>query len=399
LRSGLSKLYSGKLPNKSERRLLARSHPAYFAWIYVRDDTGALIKPAPFHLEWYNVVLEMLAGKIQHACIMAPKNHAKSTIFSKVVPLWLTCVVNHNFRIINAATNQGLAERFLRANRREIERNGLLIEDFGPFKPDDPEKWTQTELIVRRTSSSPSPTWRAVGSGEKVQGGRGDFAIGDDIADMDNSRTQMQRERLVEWVDSDVMGTLEPQTGHGLFIGTAKNNGDLYCTFEQRAKVEGSGWYFKRYDAIVDEERQRTLWPARWPWPALMQKKAAITTGPFNRDYRNIAVNDETSLFPMALLNKAKNLDLCFTETYGAADGENDHTPTRKFPPPSDRGNAEKLADLPWMTWPSTVEQCDDALNGIAIGIERTQIASPFWLSLRSYVTALRKRLAAKAAA
>lgn len=282
------------------------------------------MKPTAFHLEWYDVVLGMLAGHLHHACIMAPKNHAKSTIFSKVVPMWLTCVVDPNYRIINASTNQDLAQRFMRANRRELESNGLLIEDFGPFKPDDPEKWTQTELIIRRTSGSPSPTWRAVGSGEKVQGGRGDWALGDDIADLDNSRTQMQRERLVEWVDSDLMGTLEPDTGHGLFVGTAKNNGDLYCTFEERSKVEGSGWFFKRYDSIVDEEKKRTLWPARWPWAALMQKKASIYTRAFNLDYRNIAVDDETALFPMSLLNMAKNRDVTFVESYGGKPDELD---------------------------------------------------------------------------
>jgi hypothetical protein len=73
--------------------------------------------------------------------------------------------------------------------------------------------------------------------------------------------------------------------------------------------------------------------------------------------------------------------------------------PTRVFPPKEDRNNAETLAGLPWLTFPTTVEQCDDALIGIAIGLERTQIASPFWLSLRTYVTALRKRLEHKVAA
>jgi hypothetical protein len=122
------------------------------------------------------------------------------------------------------------------------------------------------------------------------------------------------------------MGTLEPDTGHGLYVGTAKNNGDMYCSIEQRAKVEGSGWFFKRYDAIVDEDKKRTLWPARWPWDALMAKKAGGIGGTFafNLDYRNIAVNDETSLFPLSLIAKAKNPDIGFTEYYGAGDGETD---------------------------------------------------------------------------
>lgn len=325
MQSALSKLCSGKRKalTKAERKVAAKAHPAYFAWIYLRGDDGSVMTPTDFHLEWYAVVLAMLRGQIQNACIMAPKSHAKSTIFSKVIPLWLTCVVDPNLRTINGAVNATLAERFLRANRRELERNEMLIGDFGPFKPDDPEKWTQTELIVRRESTSPSPTWRAVGSGETVQGGRSDWIIGDDIADIDNSRTQHQREKLIEWVDGDLLGTLEP-AGHAIFIGTAKHNDDLYCTFERRAQQPGSGWWFKRYDAIVDERTCRALWPARWSWDALMAKKAAVGTVTFNRDMRNVAVNDETSLFPMALLERAKNRDLTFTSSYGAADDETD---------------------------------------------------------------------------
>jgi hypothetical protein len=323
LRSGLSKLSSGKRPNKSERRLLARAHPAYFAWLYLRGDDGATMTPTPFHLEWYDLVLKQLAGEIRHVCIMAPKSHAKSTVLSKVVPLWLTCTVDPNLRTINGAVNSSLAERFLRANRRELEQNALLIEDFGPFRPEDPEKWTQTELIVRRASSSPSPTWRAVGTGMPVQGGRSDWIIGDDLADLENSMSQLQRDRMEEWFDGDLMGTLEP-TGHAIVIGTAKHNDDLYSRIEKKSKQPGSGWVFRRYDAIVDEPAKRTLWPARWSWDALMAKKADVGSMTFNRDYRNVAVNDETSLFPMALLAAAKRPELTFLESYGAGVEEND---------------------------------------------------------------------------
>lgn len=65
----------------------------------------------------------------------------------------------------------------------------------------------------------------------------------------------------------------------------------------------------------------------------------------------------------------------------------------REYPPESDRNNAEILVRLPWITWPATVEQCDDVLNGIAIGLERTSISNAFWCSLRAYITEFRKRL------
>lgn len=323
MQNALSKLSLGNLPTPAERKLVARAHPAFFAWTYFKNDDGNPITPATVHMEWYDIFLRMLRGELQFVGIQAPKSHAKSTIFSKIVPLWLTCVRNPNVRIINGAVNSDLAERFMRANRRELETNALLIEDFGPFKPDPAEKWTQTELIVRRDSTSQSPTWRAVGSQKPVQGGRSDWVIGDDLADLENSMTQRGRDKLQDWFEGDLMGTLEP-TGRGLVIGTAKHNDDLLMRIERKSKEPDSEWFFKRYDAIADEETKRTLWPARWDWDALQTKKNAIGSLTFNRDYRNVATNDETSLFPLAMLERAKNPDLVMAETYGGDDDETD---------------------------------------------------------------------------
>lgn len=317
-----SKLLLGGRLNSRERRALSR-HPAWFARIYLRDDDGMPLVPAPHHWEWYDLYLGMLSGSLRHAAILAPKGHAKSTIFSKVIPLHLICVVDRNVRIVGGSVNSELAEQFLLAIRRELERNELLIEDYGPFREEAEEKWTQTRFIVQRSSSSQSPTYRAVGSEKPVQGGRSDWIIGDDLADIANSTTQRGRDRLEAWVDGDLMGTLEPD-GHAILVGTAKHHDDLLHRREQRAKAPDSGWVFRRYDAIVDEEQRIALWPARWSFQKLMEKRDDIRTLAFNRDYRNIAVDDETSLFPLAMLEAAKNPDLTFTEYYGREISETD---------------------------------------------------------------------------
>jgi hypothetical protein len=47
----------------------------------------------------------------------------------------------------------------------------------------------------------------------------------------------------------------------------------------------------------------------------LMDKKADVGSVTFNRDYRNVAVNDETAIFKMELLNAAKRPDLVMQMT------------------------------------------------------------------------------------
>ncbi len=106
-------------------------------------------------------------------------------------------------------------------------------------------------------------------------------------------------------------------------------------------------------------------------------------------------VDTRTEVFPGGIVSEVTTPDEPPPES---AHGETPF-PTRHFPPKEDRNNAATLAGLPWLTFPTTVEQCDDVLNGIAIGVERTQISTAFWLSLRNYITALRKRLSEKVAA
>jgi phage terminase large subunit-like protein len=334
-----SKLLSGGKLTQDERRGLAR-HPAWFARLYLKNDDGDPLVPAPHHWDWYDLFLAQLRGEIRHLAIMAPKDHAKSTIFSKVIPLYLTCVpeipgavAKHgpNVRIINGSVNSELAEQFFLANRNELERNELLIEDFGPFRPErtDGGKWTQSRVIVRRSSTSQSPTWRAVGTGKPVQGGRSDWVFADDISDLENSATQLQRDKVGNWFDGDLLGTLAPDEpvgagGHALVIGTAKHRDDQMHRLEKKSKEPGSGWTFRRYDAVVDEANKVTLWPMRWSWDALMAKKTDVGSVTFNRDYRNVAVNDETALFKMELLGQAFRPELTFVDSYGDKEGETD---------------------------------------------------------------------------
>ncbi len=303
------------MTTRQERRQLTRSHPAWFAWLYLCDDDGRRIWPTPFHLKLYEIILRLMSGTAERmAVIMAPKGHAKSTVFSKIIPLWMACCVDPNSRGIMASVNSALAERFLISVRSELESNPRLIEDWGPFKPTPALKWTQEELIIRRSSGSPSPTLRAVGTQGAVQGGRSNYIAGDDIIDLANAMTLLQRDKVGQWIEGDLLGTLEPD-GWAVFVGTAKQLNDFYHRIEKKIEAEpGCGWLFYRWDAIVNEDEHEVLWPERWSWPALMAKKAQVGTLTFNRDYRNKAVNDETSLFPMRILEPAKRTNIVFEQ-------------------------------------------------------------------------------------
>lgn len=64
-----------------------------------------------------------------------------------------------------------------------------------------------------------------------------------------------------------------------------------------------------------------------------------------------------------------------------------------------ERNGALKYADLPWVKFPRDEHECDEALNLLAVAIEKADRSLPFLCSLRANITELRRRLAQPAAA
>jgi len=79
---------------------------------------------------------------------------------------------------------------------------------------------------------------------------------------------------------------------------------DLYKRLEENPE-----YLFKRYEALMDQER-KALWPTRYPVDALLKRKREIGNTRFAREYLCIPVSDESSLFPEAILKQ------CFDTGY-----------------------------------------------------------------------------------
>jgi hypothetical protein len=234
--------------------------------------------------------------------VEAPRGHSKSTTFSVNYPLW-KIAVDRNIRIIIVSKSASQAESFVREIQGHIERNIDYQEWAGDLIPDESVKWTQSEFIVKRDNYRlKDPTVSATSVSGVLLSKRADIIICDDILNIGNTRTSDQRDKTREWFFDVLMPVLEPG-GQLIVVGTAWNSEDLYqellkdTTFDVKMV----------YDAILDEKKGQVLWPDKWTWDLLMERKESSGTLSFNRAYRNKVTSAEDQVFQPEWLEDAKS--------------------------------------------------------------------------------------------
>lgn len=294
-------------------KLTAKENLADFAEIVFDFDNGE------HHHEWYDILMNKLrtpdggdwntplvpAEKDwvnERIGVMAPRNHAKSTCFTVVYPLW-KIGNNPDIRILIVSNSAMQAQSFLREIKDKITKSQMYRQVFGDLFPPDMkspgEKWTDAEIIVRRKATHKDPTVSAMGAGGAILSKRADIIICDDILSLDNTRTVDQRAKIKQWYNEVLIPVLEPD-GIMINVGTAWNLEDLLHEQLKNRNYDVR----RRYQAV--QPNGDVLWPTRWPYEKLMQLKGEVGSIAFNKSYMNEALNSEDSVFKQEWLETAK---------------------------------------------------------------------------------------------
>ena len=107
--------------------------------------------------------------------------------------------------------------------------------------------------------------------------------------------------RVTDWFFGDMIPTLH-HTANLRMIGTPFTYTDIFSQLE-----ENPAYTVRKYPCFnsLDEP----LWPERWDYDALMQRKAEIGSLKFTREYLCIPVSTGTALFGQEHLEKSKSKD------------------------------------------------------------------------------------------
>lgn len=230
---------------RQTRVSLAIGNPVFFGETYIRPYDDNWDGPLPA------VARQMLAVamSVRRGVIMTPPEFLKTSVISQVYPLWLTYKYAQEGRLaaLHGALMselQELAERNLSVIAWHIENNPDLRRDFvdvhgRPLVEPDPEqdKWTDEEIIVRRSTPSKDPTWQAKGVKTTIQGARLNHFIGDDMVTPGSAKSvAKQRDALNRW-DTEVTTRLVAN-GQALIAGNFNHAKDLLSTVAARSSYK-----------------------------------------------------------------------------------------------------------------------------------------------------------------
>jgi len=249
--------------------------------LFVRDILGLINEP--FHDELDDEISQKFDAesptykmvKRFFAVFTYPRDHGKSKHLSVAYPLW-RMAKDHNVRILSISRTGAVAESFLSEIVSNIERNELYkewAENIDPMregvvprmKPTrkQTEDWSGKSITIEREDiGSKDPTIWATGLFGQILARRADVIILDDVVDQQNSMTELQRKKVIDWIETTVLPVLVPG-GTLIYLGNTWHQDDVVSKFmtDPRFVVQ------KRQGAIIHEADRQDLWQK---WGSIM---------------------------------------------------------------------------------------------------------------------------------
>ena len=135
--------------------------------------------------------------------------------------------------------------------------------------------------------------------GGATRGFHPDVVVCDDIL---WGTTTGELQRAADWFYTVLLPVLH-HTGRLMMVGTPFSYNDLYAELEDK-----DTFTVETYPAI--DTKGEALWPQRWDLEALKQRENSMPAIKFAREYLCEPIHDMSSMFPMSLLEKARDSEL-----------------------------------------------------------------------------------------
>ena len=265
--------------SKVRREIAKRSHFGFFN-MYLSD----YIKypTAPFQREMFEITQD---DATRAAVIVAFRGSAKSTIFSTSYPVWVMLTGKKKFIVI-LSQNQDQCEFILSNIRAELEKNELLISDFGPFKQiAATSKWSASALLV----SSYDCMIVCISTGGKIRGiryrnNRPDLMIFDDVEDISSTRSKEGRDKTFEWFSSEAVPAGDSGTKI-IVIGNKLHEDCLMMKLKKQIEEQSFSAVYREYPLL--DSNGNCLWPQKFKTQDDIEtlRKSVVSISAWRREY------------------------------------------------------------------------------------------------------------------
>jgi predicted phage terminase large subunit-like protein len=218
--------------DQSVRRELTKACHHWFFHVYFAHYVK--YNTARFQKELFEVTEDESSKTV---VIEAFRGSGKTTVMGTSYAIWSILGVQQKKFVLMIAKTESQARQYLANIKIELESNGLLRSDLGPFEEPDDE-WRATSIVLpkygaRITVASVESSIRGIKHGAH----RPDLIICDDLEDLDIVKTAESRDKMYKWLTGDIMPLGDKHTRF-VVIGTALHHDSLISKLKN-AIIEG----------------------------------------------------------------------------------------------------------------------------------------------------------------
>lgn len=279
----------------------------------VRNLTYFITSVMPdFQLSWHHLEWGDLVHRYNKLCINAARDHGKSYYFSNAYCAWkLYSYAKPKNTIFSARptksnSNRGYLFSFslqqsvdlMEILKGTIEGNDILKERLMPDSKNN-GAWASTNIVCKNGARL-----TCKGFGSSVRGAHPYWIVVDDGLKDNVIYSALQRQKSIDYFHSVIMNMLVPG-GQIIVVGTPFHASDLYGDLKSKscfATDNKKGWFVIEYPAIFPDGR--ILWPQRWSFADLMEKKVTQGNIIFSRENLCRPITNESSIFPLKVLER-----------------------------------------------------------------------------------------------
>ena len=255
-----------------------------------------------FQLSWHHLEWGDLVHRYKKLCIEAARDHGKSYYFSNAYAAWQLYKyakpkgTQFSARPTKSNSNRGYLFSFSlqqSVDLMEILKNTIEGNDKSGA-------WASTNIVCRNGARL-----TCKGFGSSVRGAHPYWIVVDDGLKDNVIYSQLQRQKSIDYFHSVIMNMLVPG-GQIIVVGTPFHASDLYGDLKSKsihATGNKKGWFVIEYPAIFPDGR--ILWPQRWSFFDLMDKKATQGNIIFSRENLCRPITNESSIFPLSVLQQS----------------------------------------------------------------------------------------------
>lgn len=266
-----------------------------------------------FQLSWHHLEWGDLVHRHNKLGIEAARDHGKSYYFSNAYPAWQLYRYSrpkksvYSKRPSKSNSNRGYLFSFslqqsvdlMEILKNTIESNDILKERLVPNNKTS-GGWASTNILCKNGARL-----TCKGFGSSVRGAHPYWIVVDDGLKDNVIYSQLQRQKSIDYFHSVIMNMLVPG-GQIIVVGTPFHANDLYGDLKSKSKTatgSDKGWFMIEYPAIFPDGR--ILWPQRWSFSDLMEKRTTQGNIIFSRENLCRPITNESSIFPLKVLERS----------------------------------------------------------------------------------------------